>query len=110
MYATIITHTSRPYARRLASGLVALVLRFAGASGAAAGDTKVFPGAMCIQGDSTSTIVRNGDGRVLNNSSSPVTVICAMVHDSTAAGLGSLGRLLLLHRRTLADRRTTMCL
>jgi hypothetical protein len=102
MHATIITHTARPPARYLASGLAAVALLLAGASGAAAGDTKVFPATMCVQEGSTSTIVRNGEGRVLNYSSSPVTVVCPIVRDNTTAKWYSVA-VVVADRSTAAD-------
>jgi hypothetical protein len=89
MHTTITSHTSRRYARQLVFGLAAVALLLAGASGAEAG-VKVFPGTMCVQEGSTSTIVRTGEGRVVNYASSPVTVICPIVRDNTAAKWSSV--------------------
>jgi hypothetical protein len=102
MHTTVLPHAARWFARRLVWGLAGLALLLAGASGADAGDMKVFPATMCVQEGSTSTIVRSGEGRVLNYSSSPVTVICPIVRDHTTAKWYSVA-VVVADRSTAAD-------
>jgi hypothetical protein len=102
MHATITSYSSRQYARQFAYGLAALTLLLVGASGAVAADAKVFPGTMCVQEGSTSTAVYNGEGRLLNYSSSPLTVICPMVRDNTTAPWQSVA-VVVADRSTAAD-------
>jgi hypothetical protein len=82
--------------------LAGAVLLLAGLSGANAGDVKVFPGTMCVQEGSTSTVVRSGEGRVLNHSSSPVAVICPIVRDNATAKWFSVA-VVAADRSTAAD-------
>jgi hypothetical protein len=102
MLATITSPNYRRSARHLVSGLAALAMFLAGTSGAAAGDTKVFPATLCVQEGSTNTVVRTGEGRVLNYSSSPVTVICPIVRDHTTAKWYSVA-VVVADRSTAAD-------
>lgn len=102
MQTTITSHNSRRYSGKIVYGLAALALLLAGASGAEAGDAKVFPGTMCVQEGSTSTIVYNGEGRLLNYSSSPVAVICPIVRDITTAPWLSV-EVVVADRSTAAD-------
>jgi hypothetical protein len=94
MHATITSHTARQFARRLVFGLAALALPLAGASSAVAAscppgevytvDTKVFPGTMCRQIGTTSTVSYDGNGRILNPSTTAAaTVICPIVRDAS---------------------------
>lgn len=92
MKATIRSRNYRRYGRQILNGLAAFALLLAGASNAVAGctdeeiftvDTKVFPGTMCRQLGAASTVYYDGNGRVLNPSTSSVTVICPIVRDAS---------------------------
>lgn len=73
----------RRHGRKVINGLAALALLLAGASGAKAADEKVFPGTMCVQQGISSTVYYDGNGRVLNSSTTQaVIVICPIVRDS----------------------------
>jgi hypothetical protein len=90
----MIVQTSWRFARRIILGPALVVLFFAGVSSAAAAscvsstdvpivDTKVFPATMCRQIGSTSSVYYDGHGRLLNPSTTAVTVVCAIVRDAS---------------------------
>jgi hypothetical protein len=80
--------------KKLLNGLTIAIMLFVGVSHTTAGvctsddvyvgDIKVFPGTLCRQIGTTSTVQYDSNGRILNSSTtSAVTVICPIVRDAS---------------------------